>query len=52
MFQKTIKCGLLAALCQFGSAALAAEPVVLRVAHFWPPMAMSQKQGLEPWCAA
>jgi len=52
MFQKAFKCGLLAALCQMGStAALAADPVVLRVAHFWPPMAMSQKQGLEPWCA-
>lgn len=27
------------------------EKVVLRVAHFWPATAMSQKKVLEPWCA-
>lgn len=27
------------------------ERVVLRVAHFWPATAMSQKKVLEPWCA-
>lgn len=27
------------------------EKVILRVAHFWPATAMSQKKVLEPWCA-
>lgn len=27
------------------------EKVVLRVSHFWPATAMSQKKVLEPWCA-
>lgn len=26
------------------------EKVVLKVAHFWPATAMSQKKVLEPWC--
>ncbi|MBR9972478.1 TRAP transporter substrate-binding protein [Magnetospirillum sulfuroxidans] len=28
-----------------------AEEIVLKVAHFWPPTALSQKTVLEPWCA-
>ncbi|PWW44609.1 TRAP transporter substrate-binding protein [Melaminivora alkalimesophila] len=38
----------------FATAALAAhaqQPIVLKVAHFWPPTAMSQQKVLEPWCA-
>ena len=31
--------------------AAAGEKVVLKVAHFWPAGAMSQKKVLEPWCA-
>lgn len=31
--------------------AQAAETVTLRVAHFWPPQALSQRKVLEPWCA-
>lgn len=26
------------------------EPIVLKVAHFWPATALAQKQVLEPWC--
>lgn len=26
------------------------EHIVLKVAHFWPPSALAQKQILEPWC--
>lgn len=33
------------------AAGRAGEKVVLKVAHFWPASAMSQKQILEPWCA-
>ena len=29
----------------------AADPIILKVAHFWPPTAMSQQKVLEPWCA-
>lgn len=29
----------------------AQEPVILKVAHFWPPTALSQQHVLEPWCA-
>ena len=52
MFHKTFNRAVMAALCLLGSVgASASEPVLLRVAHFWPPQALSQKQGLEPWCA-
>jgi TRAP-type C4-dicarboxylate transport system substrate-binding protein len=41
-----------AAIALLGStAALADEPIILKVAHFWPPTAMSQQKVLEPWCA-
>ena len=41
-----------AAVALLGStAALADEPIILKVAHFWPPTAMSQQKVLEPWCA-
>lgn len=41
-----------AAFALLGStAALADEAVILKVAHFWPPTAMSQQKVLEPWCA-
>jgi TRAP-type C4-dicarboxylate transport system substrate-binding protein len=35
-----------------GAAALsaAAQEVVLKVHHFWPPVAMGPKNHLEPWC--
>lgn len=33
------------------TAAMADEPIILKVAHFWPPTAMSQQKVLEPWCA-
>ncbi|NOL48572.1 TRAP transporter substrate-binding protein [Pelistega europaea] len=26
------------------------EHIILKVAHFWPPSALAQKQVLEPWC--
>ena len=41
-----------AAVALLGStAAMADEPIILKVAHFWPPTAMSQQKVLEPWCA-
>lgn len=40
-----------AALATVGFAAQAAEPIVLKVAHFWPPTALSHQKVLEPWCA-
>jgi TRAP-type C4-dicarboxylate transport system substrate-binding protein len=41
-----------AAFALLGSTAvLAEETVILKVAHFWPPAAMSQQKVLEPWCA-
>lgn len=41
-----------AAFALLGSTAvLADDTVVLKVAHFWPPTAMSQQKVLEPWCA-
>ena len=39
------------ALAAASLAAHAQQPVVLKVAHFWPPTAMSQQKVLEPWCA-
>jgi TRAP-type C4-dicarboxylate transport system substrate-binding protein len=32
------------------SAGAAAQDVVLKVHHFWPPIAMGPKNHLEPWC--
>lgn len=40
-----------AAVAVLFSAPVAAEEIVLKVAHFWPSSALSQKQVLEPWCA-
>lgn len=43
---------LITAMLALGAtAARADDPVVLKVAHFWPPTAMSQQKVLEPWCA-
>lgn len=43
---------LIALACAGASlAASAQEPVVLKVAHFWPATALSQQKVLEPWCA-
>ncbi|SDM41433.1 TRAP-type C4-dicarboxylate transport system, substrate-binding protein [Oryzisolibacter propanilivorax] len=39
------------ALAAGAMAAQAQQPVVLKVAHFWPPTALSQQKVLEPWCA-
>ncbi|WP_313076348.1 TRAP transporter substrate-binding protein [Melaminivora sp.] len=39
------------ALATAAIAAQAQQPVVLKVAHFWPPTALSQQKVLEPWCA-
>ena len=40
-----------AALALVAGTAVAQEPIILKVAHFWPPTAMSQQKVLEPWCA-
>src|SRR5574344_1828241 len=39
------------ALADASLSADAQEPVILKVAHFWPPTALSQQKVLEPWCA-
>ena len=39
------------ALAAASLSAYAQEPVILKVAHFWPPTALSQQKVLEPWCA-
>lgn len=40
-----------AALLAASSAALAQQPTILKIAHFWPPTAHAQQKVLEPWCA-
>lgn len=45
----TSVCGLAAAAFVHG-AALAADPVTLKIAHFLPPNSSAQKQVMEPWC--
>ena len=42
---------LIALACASASLAASADPVILKVAHFWPATALSQQKVLEPWCA-
>src|SRR5574344_591941 len=39
------------ALAAASLSAYAQDPVILKVAHFWPPTALSHQKVLEPWCA-
>ena len=50
--KKIIRSGVLAICATLGAGGVgAADPIILKVAHFWPPTAMSQQKVLEPWCA-
>lgn len=51
MNKHTLSSFLAATAMLFGSAAAQAEETItLKVGHFWPATAMSQKKVLEPWC--
>ena len=39
---------LIALACASASLAASADPVILKVAHFWPATALSQQKVLEP----
>lgn len=39
------------AFCLWAVAPAAAEQILLKAAHFWPPEAMAQTKILAPWCA-
>jgi TRAP-type transport system periplasmic protein len=45
-----IAAALLAGAVMLSAAPAAAQQVVLRVAHFWPPSAMGPSKMLVPWC--
>jgi len=40
----------LAAALVAGAGSIAAQEIVLKVHHFWPPIAMPPKSHIEPWC--
>ena len=45
-----MKAAVLAAALLAATAVQAAEPITLKVHHFWPPGAMPPTQILAPWC--